>query len=409
MPIDYKPLYAAVKDLRRHAKAEGYPKPLRLTARRKGALRAIVEAAEEAGAARADEVAFFLATDIWETGGRILPVYEAYANSPEQASARLEHAWRQGRLRWVKHKYWLRDTNGDYWIGRGMVQITHRSNYAGKARKACREKFGVDILENPEAVMRVDVSAFILVNGILKGWFTRYRLSHYLRAGKALDYAKARKTVNPGDKSSFVPIKRLAERLERALRKAGLDAPRPDVTERAGYSQRLLTIQTRLKRLGYHEVGTLDGVWGPRTQAAVLAFKNEHGLPLNLDIDEKFILALDDAEPRKSAPARANVTASKLAEMGSTDIARANTGMQTGALVAGGAGVVGAAREVLPVFKENSGTLSEAVKLAGDVAAFIEGHAIVFAGASGLLIMWIAWRARRNRVIKHRTGEYLSR
>jgi len=407
--MDFPALYKGIADLRRHARAEGYPAPARLTRKRKASIRAIVSAAQDAAVTRADVMAAFLATDIWETAGRIVPVYETLARNAASASRRLEAAWRKGRLRGVKHKYWTRDANGDYWIGRGMVQLTHRSNFAGPARAACRKQFGIDILDDPEAVMRPDVAAFILVQGMLRGWFTRHRLTRYYDSRRALDYKSARKTVNPRDRHSFEPFKRLAERLERTLRAAGMDGPRPAISQRAGSSERLRRIQTRLKELGYHEVGTVDGILGPRTMAAVLAFKNEHGLPLTTEIGDNLLVALEAASPRQSAPARANATAADLAQMGSTDIARANTGMQTGALVAGGAGIVGAAKEVLPIIKDQSGTMGDAIRLAGEFATFIETHSLVFAGTAGVVIAWAAWRARRNRVIKHRTGEYLSR
>jgi peptidoglycan hydrolase-like protein with peptidoglycan-binding domain len=46
---------------------------------------------------------------------------------------------------------------------------------------------------------------------------------------------------------------------------------------RPGGSQRVRDLQRRLSRLGYRP-GTSDGLFGPRTQAAVLAFQRKHGL-----------------------------------------------------------------------------------------------------------------------------------
>ncbi len=46
---------------------------------------------------------------------------------------------------------------------------------------------------------------------------------------------------------------------------------------RAGGSRRVRDLQRRLIRLGYRP-GTRDGLFGPRTQAAVLAFQHKHGL-----------------------------------------------------------------------------------------------------------------------------------
>jgi hypothetical protein len=47
---------------------------------------------------------------------------------------------------------------------------------------------------------------------------------------------------------------------------------------RPGGSRRVRDLQRRLTRLGYRP-GTGDGLFGPRTQAAVLAFQRKHGLP----------------------------------------------------------------------------------------------------------------------------------
>src|SRR4051794_22814054 len=56
----------------------------------------------------------------------------------------------------------------------------------------------------------------------------------------------------------------------------------PGLTRGAGYrtpggSRRVRDLQRRLLRLGYRP-GTRDGLFGPRTQAAVLAFQRKHGL-----------------------------------------------------------------------------------------------------------------------------------
>jgi peptidoglycan hydrolase-like protein with peptidoglycan-binding domain len=47
---------------------------------------------------------------------------------------------------------------------------------------------------------------------------------------------------------------------------------------RAGGSDRVRALQRRLTRLGYRP-GSIDGLFGPRTQAAVIAFQRKHDLP----------------------------------------------------------------------------------------------------------------------------------
>ncbi|AHJ10723.1 lysozyme [Rhizobium phage vB_RglS_P106B] len=66
-------------------------------------------------------------------------------------------------------------------------------------------------------------------------------------------------------------------------------------------------VQRRLLELGYTEVGTPDGKLGKLTQTAIMAFRNEHDLPISGDIDQQLLDTLEDAEPRDLP--RNNVTA----------------------------------------------------------------------------------------------------
>jgi len=63
-------------------------------------------------------------------------------------------------------------------------------------------------------------------------------------------------------------------------------------------------VQTRLKELGYSEVGGIDGKIGDLTRTAILAFRNENGLPVIDTIDDELLLTLSTAKPRKLAPER---------------------------------------------------------------------------------------------------------
>ena len=65
-------------------------------------------------------------------------------------------------------------------------------------------------------------------------------------------------------------------------------------------------VQQRLRDLGYHEVGMSDGRPGPRTRAAILAFRADNSLPLSPEIDPQLEAALKTAAPRAIAPGRAN-------------------------------------------------------------------------------------------------------
>lgn len=97
----------------------------------------------------------------------------------------------------------------------------------------------------------------------------------------------------------------------------------------------VLDVQRKLKGLGYFEVGNLDGKYGPRTRAAILAFRADNSLPLVPGIDAQLQEALKAAPKRQIAPERA---IGKPA--GSRIIKAANVQLVTG--VVGGATAVAA-------------------------------------------------------------------
>ncbi len=74
-------------------------------------------------------LAYVLATAFHETAATMQPVRETLAKTDQLAVARLESAYSAGRLRTVKTPYWRYDADGRTWLGRGLVQLTHRRNY----------------------------------------------------------------------------------------------------------------------------------------------------------------------------------------------------------------------------------------------------------------------------------------
>lgn len=155
-------------------------------------------------------VAYLLATAWHETRRTMQPVRETLAGSDAQAVARLDRAWKAGKLKQVKVPYWRFDDTGRTWLGRGYVQLTHRDNY----RKAAA-MVGVDLLGNPSLALRADIAARILVEGCEVGLFTGKKLSDYLPG----DYVNARKIVNGLDKANVIAAHAVA--FESALRAGG--------------------------------------------------------------------------------------------------------------------------------------------------------------------------------------------
>lgn len=115
------------------------------------------------------------------------------------------------------------------------------------------------------------------------------------------------------------------------------DSPDP---QDAGFSGReeVARLQARLAELLYPEVGRADGVWGPRTRAALLAFRADHGLPIVAAMDETVWAALARSTGRPGAHVRQNETLDDLRAEGSETIREADQ-VQTvgrGVLVGGG-------------------------------------------------------------------------
>lgn len=159
-------------------------------------------------------------------------------------------------------------------------------------------------------------------------------------------------------------------------------------------------VQGKLRRLGYHEVGRADGILGSRTRGAILAFRADHGLPLEPVIDVALSGALRAAAPRVVAPARAGGTPE-----GSRIVAASNAQI--------GLGVVGAAGTL-------AAQIAPAVEQAGEAQGLAARMLALFGldGTLSAVLPWIAalifvavmvcaLRARAARIEDHRSGRTL--
>lgn len=173
--------------------------------------------------------AYFLATSFHETAQAMQPVKETQVGaqavpSDREVVRRLDRAFAAGQLKWVRAPYWRPDADGKCWFGRGDVQLTHKVNY-DKLAPFVRARFGVDIVADPGAVLRPDVSAFVMIEGMTRGDtgvsdFTSSALSEFIAPGRC-DYEAARRTVNPGDRSSYALVAGYARAFAQALSGAG--------------------------------------------------------------------------------------------------------------------------------------------------------------------------------------------
>jgi peptidoglycan hydrolase-like protein with peptidoglycan-binding domain len=192
-----------------------------------------------------------------------------------------------------------------------------------------------------------------------------------------------------GNQSDAVNVKRYPVSKLLGVRRAGNVAPAAGMSVRA--------VQSRLRALGYHEVGTIDGVIGPRTRTAILAFRDDAALPLVPIIDVALEEALKLANPRQVAPERA---------AGVPEVSR----IVTAANAQIGLGVLGAAgsitSQIAPALRE--------AEQARDTASRI----FALAGLEEWLAMALPWigmamfvgvilyalKARAARIEDHRTG-----
>lgn len=85
--------------------------------------------------------------------------------------------------------------------GRGLVQLTWYDNYLF-AEKRLKELGLINpdmfFLDDPELVNDPLNAILIMKHGMLEGWFTKRKLSHYF-SGSIVDYVNARKIINGKD------------------------------------------------------------------------------------------------------------------------------------------------------------------------------------------------------------------
>lgn len=143
-------------------------------------------------------LAYGLATAHHETGRTMQPVRETFAATDEAAIGILDTAFRRGKLPSVSTSYWRRDDAGKSWLGRGLVQLTHRRNYEVMSRVT-----GIDLVAAPERAMEMAVAVDILFCGMEAGAFTGRAFRHYFSDSRA-DWTGARRIINGRDKAALV-------------------------------------------------------------------------------------------------------------------------------------------------------------------------------------------------------------
>ena len=219
--------------------------------------------------------------------------------------------------------------------------------------------------------------------------FSRGAKSWQGHVGFFVKTAGAMIEVLGGNQSDAVTIQRYAKSRLIGVRRAGNVAPAVTLSVRE--------VQARLKTLGYHEVGQVDGQIGPRTRAAILAFRDDNGLPLVPIIDVALTEVLTSADPRPITSERATGVPEN-----SRILMAANA--QVGLGVLGAAGSVAA--QIAPALvqaEEARDTAERVLDLVGLTDAV--QVALPWIGATVFIgVIFYALKVRNARIEDHRSG-----
>lgn len=312
----------------------------------------------------------------------------------------------------------------DGWLyrGGGMMQATGKSNYAAMERKT-----GLPLVAHPELLHQPD-SAF---TAAYLEWAQGGRCN---TAADRDDVAAVRKIINGGS-NGLSECRSYLAKAKKALDGYGATAPMaafaepednadddtattddaaddtagdaapsdgpvevitdPDVVQR---------VQARLKKLGYYDIGKPDGDIAHRTEGAILAFRNEHGLVLRPTIDSEFLTALAQAQPRPVSDARATATTDDLRAEGVETIGLTDRFKKwAGRLFGLGLTGAGGTGFLAPWISK----LSDATSISGEMIAVIILAVLALLGIAGvgLMVWFIADKIERKRLDDYRKAK----
>lgn len=174
----------------------------------------------------------------------------------------------------------------------------------------------------------------------------------------------------------------------------------------------IAALQQRLRDLGYHEVGTVDGIWGSKTIGALSAFQSHEGVTVTGHYDPATRGALNVATPRPVPDARAETTADDLKAAGSKTVANGESISLWGRVMKwlgiGGAGAAGADQVGLVDAARSwiGDDVKGAIDTVGTVASWLAAHWWVGAVAAGALVAYRADAIVRARLADHQSGKH---
>lgn len=164
-------------------------------------------------------------------------------------------------------------------------------------------------------------------------------------------------------------------------------------------------VQRRLKELGYHQVGEIDGIYGKATRGALLAFQADNHVPTSGVINDATRKALAAAKPRAVSPARLISAEAAVADRPSVRSAVA-AGRVVKAGIFGG-GVLGSLSEsgLLEKVEEASGVGKRIGAVATDWWPLVQPWWPLALIGAGALLIWYLRAIRQAEVTAYQRGE----
>jgi putative chitinase len=309
-----------------------------------------------------------------------------------------------------------RDPGDGYrYRGRGFLQDTGRATYAEYGRI-----IGADLERLPDLLAKPPISLRVALARWRKMGLNRFAERHYTRAiGNAINRGNPYSTLEPIGHDSRL------DWFNRAWMLFG-EGPVPLIPGLAlgAYGAQVEVLQNRLRELGYF-LGAADGVFGPLTARAVVAFKAEHKRRTNEDLDPEEIVdtrtltALNGAPRAEISEERTTVTVRDLIAAGSQEAAGGQQQQAVGTTVtaiglAAGSqkavesapGLLDQAQQVLGYLPSWVGVLSPCVDAVRWALANWLWAILLIAG----VVIWSGgYRIVQARLTAHRTGANLAR
>lgn len=145
-------------------------------------------------------VAYTLATTWHETATKMKAIAEYGAGKSRRYGKWFENS--KGEKyghRNGNYEYYLESEYPHLYFGRGLPQLTWLDNYIKMG-----EILDIDLANNPELALNQDVSAAIMIEGMLRGSFTGLSLLKCIRYGSYAEFVYSRRIINGTDKDDLI-------------------------------------------------------------------------------------------------------------------------------------------------------------------------------------------------------------